>query len=321
VTKNTQEQKLKKEVFQVSAPAKVNLSLIVKGKRADGYHELISPAIPITLEDVLKITVDEGDSKLQTSFTPGKNLSRGQRERVKKLTIEKENSLTRAWHWWTVNRRIIPQGWNIEVEKNIPIEAGLGGGTADGAAFLKVLSERMSLPLPKGDFVEPLGSDMAFCLRQRPGWIRGRGEIVKPLKLSQKLELCLAAPDFGISSNTAYENLDIEFHSSCQTMKYGGNLKPFDSEDNTGDNSAVYSKITLENILNIGTNCLWDFAQITHPTLNDLKNIMSGLGAYKTGMTGSGPTIFGVFPSKQTAHEAAMQLTRQGFWACAVSNL
>lgn len=288
------------ETLEISAPAKVNLFLAVTNKRSDGYHELVSFAIPVTLFDKLIITSHPGHPTLQTFFTPGRMFPTNQRSAAEKVFQSKANSIQKAFDWWIQNRCKPTASWKVEVIKNIPMGAGLAGGTADGAAILRALSEIFSMDPPSGDFVESLGSDMAFCLHRKPAWIRGRGEIVIPAELDETPELCLATPDFMISTKDAYQN-----------------LKKFQPPPNP---SLVRSDKTIscKELFEMSVNPFQHSAMKTHPILRNLATSLYDLGAYHVSMTGSGPTLFGAFPTKTAAKKAASALSSQGYWSCAI---
>jgi 4-diphosphocytidyl-2-C-methyl-D-erythritol kinase len=293
---------------EVVAPAKVNLSLEVRGRRKDGFHELRSLAVAVSLRDRLVVRWKRplsgghgSSSSLHVTFAPGLFFPPRQRLRAAELFSGPRHSLASAWRWWKKNRGEIPGRWDVEVEKNIPLAAGLGGGTADAAAFLKVLADWIQGPLPSGDFVEELGSDMAFCLHGGPGWILGRGERVEPARLWKPLALCLLKPPGEMASKNAYAALDV---GPCPS----GRQKPPSS-----------GLISLEDVWEKGGSPFWAPAVEDHPEIETLAHDLRVQEAQYVSITGSGPTLFGVFSSLTEARRAARVFRERGHWSCAVT--
>lgn len=290
--------------WEIEAPAKVNLYLEVGGRRDDGYHDLCSLAVSVSLFDRLVIRKKPGHGGLKTRFLPGPFFPKRQITKLEALVQGEDHSLAKAWKWWSKHREKPLGAWEVQVIKNIPLGAGLAGGTTDGAALLKALRSEMEQSLPKGDFVEALGSDMAFCLHGGPAWILGRGERIEKaslpdLELPQGLPLCLAAPPSEVSSRRAYERISSERCSFFHNFRTLG-------------------LISLEELWEKEVSPFWWLALREHSEVASLAREMTATGARHVSITGSGPTLFGVFDTKEGAQVAKECLRRKGFWACDV---
>ena len=177
--------------MQVKAPAKVNLVLRVLGKRSDGFHELETLMVPVDLCDKLTYT-PESTFRLNCS-----NPNLGDSE---------DNLVVRAW-------RAVEQetgrtlGGHLKLTKNIPHGAGLGGGSSDAAATLRLANQVHQLSLTDdilANLAAELGSDVPFFLANGPAWCRGRGERVVPVTLPPGLRLRLLKPAFAVQTPDAY---------------------------------------------------------------------------------------------------------------------
>jgi 4-diphosphocytidyl-2-C-methyl-D-erythritol kinase len=180
--------------MQLSAPAKVNLSFEIKGRRADGFHEIETLMVPISLADRLTIERAGADGQIQFSCDDPS------------LPIGEENLVVRAAMLFR-ERTGIGAGVTIALEKKIPHGAGLGGGSSDAASALLGLNELFDARLPQDELLElaaRLGSDVPFFLARSPAICRGRGELVTPVSFEASFSFLLLKPDFGVSTPWAY---------------------------------------------------------------------------------------------------------------------
>jgi len=181
-------------LMQCSAPAKINLSLAIKKKRPDGFHEIESLMVPLTLADRLT---------LETAREPGIAFTCSEPS----LPCDDSNLVVRA------ARRFFETcgkaaALRIHLEKKIPHGAGLGGGSSDAAATLDGLNGLLGSPLPPetiAGLAAELGSDVPFFLAGGAAVCRGRGERVEPVPFPQPLALLLIKPAFGVSTPWAYQ--------------------------------------------------------------------------------------------------------------------
>ncbi|HEY5893854.1 MAG TPA: 4-(cytidine 5'-diphospho)-2-C-methyl-D-erythritol kinase [Chthoniobacterales bacterium] len=174
------------------APAKINLSLEVLGKRPDGFHDLRSLFCPISL-------VDELDFERATCFEFSCS--------DPSIPRDERNLVVKAAKWF--GGGVLPKV-RVHLEKRIPHSAGLGGGSSDAATTLLALNELASEPKSFGELSEiaaSLGSDVPFFLHESPAWCEGRGERVAPARLENTFVVLLFKPGFGVPTPWAYKNL------------------------------------------------------------------------------------------------------------------
>jgi len=178
--------------MQVLAPAKINLSLNIRGRRKDGFHEIETLISPISLHD--KIDIKKQNRWIDFSCDDP-TLSSGD-----------DNLVVRAAKLFFEQTKI-KSGVSIKLEKKIPHGAGLGGGSSDAAATLRALDQLFETKLSREELVKlgsTIGSDVPFFLFESAAVCKGRGEIVEPRRLKLKLSILLFKPGFGVSSAWAY---------------------------------------------------------------------------------------------------------------------
>ena len=182
----------------VSTPAKVNLFLEVLGKRPDGYHDLETLMVAVTLEDRLEFQLDESGAMTLTCDRP--ELSCG----PDNLVLKAAERLRR--HSGTI------QGARIHLSKRIPMQAGLAGGSSDAAATLKGLNDLWNLGLSDQRLAEigaEVGSDVAFFFSPGVAWCTGRGEQVEPIELGRTLDFVLVSPAVGLSTARVFREVRV----------------------------------------------------------------------------------------------------------------
>jgi 4-diphosphocytidyl-2-C-methyl-D-erythritol kinase len=180
--------------MQVLAPAKINLSLKILGQRNDGFHELDTLIVPISLYDEIKI--DKGD------------LARGIKFRCDDPSVPKgdDNLVVRAVKVFFAATKIEP-AVSITLKKKIPHGAGLGGGSSDAGSVLVALNELFDTKLSRGvlaKMAEPIGSDVPFFIFQSAAMCTGHGEMVRLVKLKRQFSILLLKPGFAVSTAWAY---------------------------------------------------------------------------------------------------------------------
>src|SRR5437867_9638010 len=181
-------------VMQVLAPAKINLSLKILGKRPDGFHEIETLIAPIALCDELNIEKQPRgiDFSCDNTSLPGGD----------------ENLVVRAAKTF-LEGTSINMGLSIHLKKKIPHGAGLGGGSSDAASTLLGLNELFQTNLPRqaqAKMAESIGSDVPFFIFQSAAWCKGRGELITPTKLGGRLSILLLKPEFGVHTDWAYKS-------------------------------------------------------------------------------------------------------------------
>ncbi len=257
------------------SPAKVNLFLKVLSKRPDGYHEIYSLMQPISLYDEVAIDVGEGDGITVSTDHAG-------------VPAGKDNLAFRAADLVlreTGERRKV----SIYIRKTIPVGAGLGGGSSNAATVLMGLNSFLGSPLSDQRLMElgaSIGSDVPFFMLRSPALATGRGEVLKRVRLPAYTYV-LVNPGFHVSTAWAYSNLDL-------TKK-------------VEDNIFMYSEESLDSERNIRNFLHNDLEAVTagkYPEISAIKGSLIETGALGALMSGSGPTVFGVFTDTDKAQEA-----------------
>ncbi|MEX0922100.1 MAG: 4-(cytidine 5'-diphospho)-2-C-methyl-D-erythritol kinase [Rhodovibrionaceae bacterium] len=264
----------------LAAPAKVNLSLKVTGRRADGRHELDSLVVFATVADL--VSLEEAEELSLVVEGPFAEALEG----------ESDNLVLRAARLFRVRR-----GARITLTKNLPVAAGLGGGSSDAAAALRLLAALWKLPLPDDDAVR-LGADLPVCLFGRPARLRGIGERVE----------AVALPDFAL----LLVNPGIALPTGEVFAAFEGPPGP------APDFPARFSDLeALLAYLRAAANDLEVAAIRLRPEIGAvLKAIENSPGCRLARMSGSGATCFGIFAGLAGAEAAAAALSaaRPGWW-------
>ena len=184
--------------YTTRAPAKLNLRLKVTGRRSDGYHELISIMVPIDLFDLLELTVVPQGIKLECEGL--------------QVPADESNLVYQAAQSF-LSRTGVQKGISIKLIKNIPVAAGMGGGSSDAAATLLTLNEIWSMPLSLSgmhDLATQLGADVPFFLYSRPSLAKGIGEILEPLKKWPKYWYVIVTPPLRVSTSWVFSHLKLK---------------------------------------------------------------------------------------------------------------
>jgi 4-diphosphocytidyl-2-C-methyl-D-erythritol kinase len=269
----------------LKSPAKINLFLNILRKREDGYHEIATLMQAIDLEDEIVL---EKRGKGITLRTDHPNCPAG------------ESNLAFKAAALLLEDQKISDGVSIQISKRIPIAAGLGGGSSNAAATLKGLNRLFELKTPKRrlhQLAAQLGSDVPFFLSSGQTLAKGRGEKLKPLTLFRDYWLVLVYPGFEVSTRWAYQNFKI----SLTRGKKEFNLTNL-------ENRKGFFKALLG-----FDNDLEKAVQERYPAIGRIKDILISSGAIKSSMSGSGPTVYGVFKHKLKAEEVARKI-RRGNW-------
>ena len=282
----------------IEANAKVNFTLEVFGKRADGYHALRSVVMPISLSDTLDIEVtDNGEITSDTGYDD--DLC------VKAARILRSSSL-------------VPHssslGAVIRVVKRIPTGGGLGGGSADAAAVLRALNELWGVGLSREELAEigaQVGSDVPALVLDGPVIMEGRGEKVSPIEQSNNpnnrtIHLVLVNP--GVHSSTK------EVYAACEA-------RPLDGENATAKMVAALKAGDLESIAAALMNDLQAPAVKQHPEIADALVSLRTAGVLGAMMSGSGSSVFGIVRDAAEAERISSEMNARGYKAWPVQTL
>ena len=263
----------------LTAPAKVNLALDILDTRPDGYHDMKMVMQTISLCDTVSVEETAAGFELRTdgNFIP-----------AGKKTLEQ-----RAAEAFFEAAGLPMPGLRVTLEKVTPAYAGLGGGSADVAALLRILRDTYAPELSTEELERigfTVGSDMPFCVRGGTALAEGRGEVLTDLKPLPDCWFVLCKPDFGIPTPSLFASVD------------GGELTRRPDIDGmrlaleAGDLAGVAARLgnVFEKVL----------PEEYHEVFT-IKNRLMELGALNAAMSGSGPTVFGIFSEQETAKRAA----------------
>ena len=279
----------------VSANAKVNLTLEVFGKRADGYHALRSVVMPISLCDTLDIeATDDGSVTSDTGYDDD-------------LCVKAARILRAS----CLETRGSCLGAKISVVKRIPAGGGLGGGSADAAAVLRALNELWAVGLSREELAEvgaQVGSDVPALVCGCPVVMEGRGEKVTPLSGVRHPAFNLVLVNPGVHSSTK------EVYAACEDRPFGG-------EDLTAEMVAALKAEDLGRIAAALMNDLQAPAVRLHPEIADALVSLRTAGVVGAMMSGSGSSVFGIVPDAAAAERIASELNARGLQSWAVSAL
>lgn len=251
----------------VKAPAKINLSLDVLNKRPDGYHEVEMIMTTIDLADRIELILEEKD------IIKINSLNRFVPDDQRNLAYQAANLLKKKFD--------VKKGVTIKIEKNIPVAAGLAGGSSDAAAVLRGLNNLWDLRLTLDELAEigaEIGSDVSFCVYGGTALATGRGEIIKQIPAPPICWVVLAKPFIGVSTADIYKKLDVSQINHPDTEQMIDCIR-------TGD----YDEMCR----NVG-NVLEDVTLNLYPEVAQIKDQMKKFGADAVLMSGSGPTVFGL---------------------------
>ena len=269
------------------APAKLNIRLKVVGRRPDGYHELVSVMVPVGLYD-----------RIELQMTAGRNVE----ITCSGISVptDEENLAYRAAKAF-LSHAGLDHGVSLRLTKNIPVAAGLGGGSSDAACVLSALNRLCSFPLSPADMEKEalrLGADVPFFLNATPSIARGIGEILEPIEAWPRLWYVIIMAPIRVSTSWVYgkfaglssreQGLELttdEYHFIMTNLQ----RKPLRFDH------------FLENDLERVTASLF-------PVINSIKKSLVDAGAEGALMSGSGPGVFGVFGSKDRALDAKRHL-------------
>ena len=288
----------------ISAPAKLNLSLQVLSRRPDGFHEIESLMVPVTLHDRLRIRLQpEGSFSLRVGFRG--RLARGSgRLLARDVPTDDRNLVLRAVKL-LAERAGVSAGLAIELDKEIPSGAGLGGGSSDAAAALLAAAWLWKLDWPAARLVElsaEIGSDIPWFFARSAGLVAGRGEHVQPVAGIRPLPVVIACPAEGLSTAAVY--------AACQP-----------DASRRGEAAALAAALAsgqFRRAVPLLTNMLEPPARQLAPAVDRLLEAMGRAGAVQPLLTGSGSACFSLCRTGTEARRLAGRLAAAGwpgvFW-------
>ena len=265
--------------LELKALGKINLGLDVLGRRENGYHDVRMVMQTVYLYDRII---------MKKSKTPGIRLETN----LYYLPVN-ENNLAYQAAQMLMDEFHMEEGVSIQLDKHIPVAAGMAGGSSNAAAVLFGMNRMFSLGLSQKELMErgvKLGADVPYCIMRGTVLAEGIGEILTPLSPMPKCYVLIAKPAISVSTKMVYENLDsheIEDHPDIDGILAG--LKAGDLKKVAGSMGNVLERVTVD----------------AYPVIDQIKKMMIKEGALNAMMSGSGPTVFGIFEEKATARKAA----------------
>ncbi|MCJ7508168.1 MAG: 4-(cytidine 5'-diphospho)-2-C-methyl-D-erythritol kinase [candidate division Zixibacteria bacterium] len=265
--------------------AKINLCLYVLGKRKDGYHQIVSVIQAIDLADKLELTKTASDIKIECDNA--------------NLPSDRRNLAYQAASAFFKKSKI-KGGVKLKLYKKIPLASGLGGGSSNAAFVLEGLNQLYQTDLSKEELSflgAKIGSDVPFFFSEGQALVKGRGEIVQNIDIFDKYWLVLIKPNFEISTVQAYKALKIGL-----TTKPGEvNLK------------ICREKLSFFSAISSWENHLEMVVLKEYPIIKNIKETLINSGAVKASMSGSGPTVYGLFETESQAEEVKDKIGK-GDW-------
>lgn len=264
--------------YTINAPAKINIGLDVIRKRSDGYHDLKMIMQTINLSDTLEFTVTDEDADTLTCSNP-------------KLPVDDNNLVIKAVKLMKETYGI-NASFHINLIKNIPAAAGMAGGSTDAAACFTALNDMFKLGRTKEELMKlsvKLGADIPYCIMQGTALSEGIGDILTPLPPFDDVFILIAKPDIDVSTGFVYKNLKLTDNTCHPNID--------------GIIRAMYTHNYSEMSALMG-NILETVTVPIYPVINTLKELMIKEGAFASLMSGSGPTVFGLFDDINTANAA-----------------
>ncbi len=270
------------DVIKLKALAKINLGLDVLGRRENGYHDVRMIMQSIYLYD--NVTIEKQEE-------PGISLTTN----LHYLPVDEKNIAYKAAKM-LMDEFQISDGVKIVLDKHIPVAAGMAGGSSNAAAVLVGMNRLFELNLSQQDLMDrgvKLGADVPYCVMRGTVLAEGIGEILTPLDPLPKCFVLIAKPAISVSTKVVYEKLDskeIENHPDIDSIMEG--LKEQNLEKIAASMGNVLERVTVDD----------------YPIIDDIKKVMMDAGALNAMMSGSGPTVFGIFADKKTAREAQRKM-------------
>jgi len=261
----------------LSSPAKLNLRLDVLGKRSDGYHELLMLMERVNLEDEIEIKVVEKALSV-TCDDPAIPEGEGNIafRAVKEILAYSSRNI----------------GVEVNIKKRIPLASGMGGGSSNAATVIKGVNQLLKLKLPRDKLMAigaKLGADVPFFLFEGPAIASGIGDQLKKIKKIPKMTFVIINPGIPVSTEWVYKNL-------------GSNGNGHNGHQKLDEVPSAFN--TKRDVVKVLNNDLEKITIKEYPVIAEIKKLLLNYGAMASQMTGSGPTVFGIFPDRAVVEKA-----------------
>ena len=271
--------------IELKSRAKINLSIDVLGKREDGYHLVEMIMQTIDLYDLIEINEKDNDQITIKSTSDEIPLD------CNNLVYKAANLIKKTFN--------INKGVEIHIKKNIPVAAGMAGGSSNAAAVLYGMNKMFDLKLTQTELMErgvKLGADVPYCIMRGTVLAEGIGEELTTLTPMPKCFVLIAKPPISVSTKVVYEALDSK--ELVEHPDIDGLIEGLEKRD-------------LKTIASCMGNVLEDVTIPMHPVIEEIKQEMKNAGALNAMMSGSGPTVFGLFETKAAARKAQDRIRRR----------
>jgi 4-diphosphocytidyl-2-C-methyl-D-erythritol kinase len=274
------------DTISLKALAKINLGLDVVRRREDGYHEVRMIMQTIHLYDRLTICKTK---------EPGIQI----RSNLSFLPVNENNLVYKAGKL-LMDEFSIGEGVAVELDKRIPVAAGMAGGSTDAAAMLYGMNRLFGLNLSQKKLMErgvTIGADVPYCLMRGTALAEGIGEQLTSLPPMVKCPVLIAKPSISVSTKFVYQNLKLDENTPHPDIdRLISDIENKDLHAIAGDMGNVLETVTIPN----------------YPEIDRIKTLMKEAGAVGAMMSGSGPTVFGLFEDEKTAKNAYRAVSRSG---------
>lgn len=268
----------------IDAPAKINLFLDIRGKRNDGYHIVSMVLQSVSLHDEITVS-DTDDSEISIVCSD------------ESVPLGENNTVYKAAKLFFEETKIENKGVEIKIKKNIPMEAGLAGGSTDAAAVLLAMNKIFDTELSKKELADigaDVGADVPFCVYGGTMTAGGIGTILSPLPDLPECYFVIVKPKVGVSTKEAYEKSDSPEFEAIKGM------------------DKITEAICEANIKSVAKNLYNKFEVVTDlPEVEAIKSFMLQYGALGAAMTGSGSAVFGIFDNDNERDDCARKLEEQ----------
>ncbi len=278
------------EQLKQKAYAKINLSLDVVRRRDDGYHEVKMIMQTVGLYD--ELTMEKCGQGIHVTVSMGDGF-------LGETLPADENNLVYKAAKLIMDRYELCEGVRIHLDKHIPIAAGMAGGSTDAAAVIRGMNGLFRLGMDLEDMKKlavKIGADVPYCIEGGTQLSEGIGEVLTPLRAAPAFLLLIAKPDISVSTKYVYENLNL--HTLTAHPDVDGMAGPLEK----GDSAGIVSR--MENVLESVT-------LEKYPVIRKIKTVMKENGAWNALMSGSGPTVFGIYNNREEMEKTA-RLLREG---------
>lgn len=280
------------------ANAKINTYLNITSRRSDGYHDIVSVMQTVSLCDLVTVDfVPAPQSRISLSVSGNAD-----------LPADCRNLAWRAAERFLQHTHLTG-AVQIMIQKHIPVSAGLAGGSADAAAVLRALNRLCGEPLTTKELCEiglTLGADVPFCIRGGAMLVTGVGEVLERIPDMPTCTLVIAAGEEGISTPHAYAALDEKY-----------NFFEYPQKEKT--NVCELIDLWQNDALSASCSCFYNIFEDVIPeentSVDTIKRVMRERGAMRAMMSGSGPSVFGVFEEQKEAEQACTALKAMGYIA------